>query len=282
MYRILLPVLLIFVLSCTSSSYTDATKKKFVAVRQTILDSNWKSLPIGGLVAKIGLQFVNVPYVAKTLEGRGKEQCRVSMDGLDCVTLFETSLNMARIVHQGKDSLQDLIEAVTYTRYRDGVLTDFTSRLHYTSDWIDNNIKKGTVVDVTPQIGGKPFPLNVGFMSKNPSKYPALDTTPAFVTVMKDIEAQINKTSRTIIPKANVAAIEDQLQDGDIIAIATSKTGLDYSHTGLIVRDGKRARFLHASLVKKKVVFDGPISEYLSGTETNLGITVLRPLPVKR
>ena len=264
---------------CSSAGATDeATQQKFTAVRQKIQDSNWRALPLGKLIAKVGLELVDAPYVGGTLDGSGRERCTVDMLRLDCVTLFEVSLNMGRIMKQGKDSLHDLIEAVTFTRYRDGVLSDYTSRLHYTSDWIENNIQKGTVVDVTSQLGGKPYPLALGFMSQNPKYYPALVENPQLVPVMQTIEQRVNLTSRTIIRKEDIASIEEKLQDGDIIAIATSKKGLDYSHTGLIVREGNKARFLHASSVKKKVMLDGPISEYVNRAESNLGITVLRPL----
>lgn len=282
-YRSLIALVLLSILASVSFAVTgEGTRRKFNEVRSKIIDSNWKALPIGSLVSKVGLELLEAPYVGGTLDGTGREVCTVDMLRLDCVTLFEVSLNMARIMQLGKDSLEDLIEAVTYTRYRDGILSDYTSRLHYTSEWIDNNIKKGVVVDVTSQLGGIPFVLQLGFMSQNPKYYPALVAEPRYVEVMRSIEQRVNTTSRTIIPRQSIANIESQLQDGDIIAIATSKKGLDYSHTGMIVRDGDRARFLHASSTKKKVILDGPISEYVGRLESNLGITVLRPLPVAR
>jgi nitroimidazol reductase NimA-like FMN-containing flavoprotein (pyridoxamine 5'-phosphate oxidase superfamily) len=279
----LIALVLLSILASVSFAVTgEGTRRKFNEVRSKIIDSNWKALPIGSLVSKVGLELLEAPYVGGTLDGTGREVCTVDMLRLDCVTLFEVSLNMARIMQLGKDSLEDLIEAVTYTRYRDGILSDYTSRLHYTSEWIDNNIKKGVVVDVTSQLGGIPFVLQLGFMSQNPKYYPALVAEPRYVEVMRSIEQRVNTTSRTIIPRQSIANIESQLQDGDLIAIATSKKGLDYSHTGMIVRDGDRARFLHASSTKKKVILDGPISEYVGRLESNLGITVLRPLPVAR
>jgi len=282
-YRSLIALVLLSILASVSFAVTgEGTRRKFNEVRSKIIDSNWKALPIGSLVSKVGLELLEAPYVGGTLDGTGREVCTVDMLRLDCVTLFEVSLNMARIMQLGKDSLEDLIEAVTYTRYRDGILSDYTSRLHYTSEWIDNNIKKGVVVDVTSQLGGIPFVLQLGFMSQNPKYYPALVAEPRYVEVMRSIEQRVNTTSRTIIPRQSIANIESQLQDGDIIAIATSKKGLDYSHIGMIVRDGDRARFLHASSTKKKVILDGPISEYVGRLESNLGITVLRPLPVAR
>ncbi|KAA6304419.1 hypothetical protein EZS27_043932, partial [termite gut metagenome] len=34
-------------------------------------------------------------------------------------------------------------------RYRDGRMEGYTSRLHYVSDWINDNIRKGLIEDVT-------------------------------------------------------------------------------------------------------------------------------------
>ena len=276
--RLVLIVLSVCELQAMQTS--EGTRRKFNEVRTKIVDSNWKQLPIGNLMTKVAQQLVGVPYVGGTLDGPGREMCSVDMLRLDCVTLFEVTLNMARITHLGKDSLPDLIDAVTFTRYRDGILTDYTSRLHYTSDWIENNIKKGVVRDVTSALGGEPFPLQLGFMSKNPKYYPALEANPEFVDVMRDVEQRVNRTNRYVIPAKSIESIEHQLHDGDIIAIATSKAGLDYSHTGLIVRDGDRARFLHASSTQKKVVLDVPIADYVKKVSTNIGITILRPLPV--
>ena len=36
-------------------------------------------------------------------------------------------------------------------RYRDGVIDGYTSRLHYTSDWIENGVRQGFLEDVTAQ-----------------------------------------------------------------------------------------------------------------------------------
>lgn len=259
----------------------EGTRRKYEEVRHTILDSHWVQLDVGPLTAKIAQQLIGTPYVGGTLEGAGHERCTVDMLRLDCVTFFEVSMNMARSMLSNKNTFDDLVAAVTYTRYRNGIVTDYTSRLHYTAEWIQNNIDKGVVTDVTPALGGVRFPFSLGFMSANPKYYPAFAEHPEYIPVIASIEQSVNTTNRTIIPKERIAEIEDKLQDGDIIAIATSKKGLDYAHTGLIVRDGKRARFLHASSVKKQVLLDEPISDVVARLDTYLGITVVRPLPLK-
>ena len=73
--------------------------------------------------------------------------------------------------------------------------------------------------------------------------------------------------------------IEEKLQNGDIIAFATNMKGLDYTHTGLVYIDVQGVRRLvHASSVKKKVVIDTSISEYIAPIKKDIGITILRPL----
>lgn len=246
-------------------------------------DEGWGELPIGERVARFGLALEGTPYADGTLEGPGPEQCRITMQGFDCVTFMEVALNLARISEGTPEkvpTLQDLREAVTYTRYRGGRLTDYTSRLHYTSEWIADNEVKGVLEDVTDDLGGEPCDIEIDFMSEHPDSYAALAANPAFVDSIRIIERRISLVPRTCIPKAEVAAVENRLRTGDLIAIRTSIKGLDYSHTGMIVRDANDVpRFLHASSKNGRVFLDGRLSEYLaSGPKSSTGVSVLRPI----
>lgn len=244
-------------------------------------DSGWTQLPIGQLMVKLGRQLVGTPYVGGTLEGDGPEVCRVRLDGLDCVTFFESVLNLARNLQTGRTTADQLIESVTRTRYRSGKLDGYTSRLHYTTEWILDNVLKGTVTDISKDLGGKPVHMPVDFMSTNPKYYPALRQDSAAVRQIAEIEARLRGETMYVIGRSEIASIESRLQDGDIIAIVTSKKGLDYAHTGIVVREGSRARFMHASSTKKLVVLDGYLSEVISRVDSWTGISVARPLPVR-
>lgn len=239
---------------------------------------HWQDETIGRIMASAGRTLVGTPYVGGTLESDGPEQCVVHLEGLDCVTFFENMLAFARCVKAGKHSLEHMKDEVEWTRYRNGKVLSYTSRLHYTGDWITNNVEKNVVTNITRQLGGIPFPLKVGFMSKNPKYYKALQRNPEWIAVIAAQEKTLSARQHWYIPKEKVASIESKLQSGDIIAITTSKEGLDYSHTGMIYKtpDGI-AHFMHASSAKKKVVLDEAISEVLKTVPTNTGITVLRP-----
>lgn len=258
--------------------YSNESEKKFFEIMELAKKEKWNQLPIGDRIASVGLQLIDVPYVGGTLEGE-KEKCSVFLDKLDCVTFFETSLAIARLMKWDNMKFNDLINQVTYSRYRNGSVNGYTSRLHYTSDWITENTKKNLVRDITKEIGGIIAPIKVGFMSDNPNFYAALKKDAKLIKTIKQQEEAINKRQYFYIPKEKIKSIEQKLKSGDIIAIATSMKGLDYSHTGLVYVDkDKKVRFLHASTTKKKVVLDVELSEYIQSVKTNIGITVLRPL----
>lgn len=115
-------------------------------------------------------------------------------------------------------------------------------------------------------------------MSEHPQYYPPLKADPALVTTIASIERRLATTTRYIVPRDKIANVEHLLKTGDIVAIATSKSGLDYAHTGIVMREGDTARLMHASLTKKKVVLDGRLSDYVESVKTHMGVSILRPI----
>jgi len=279
--RLFVSTALISIPVIPSLLFADETPKKYLDIVAMAKKQDWAMLPIGEVVVKVGSQLKGLPYVGGTLEGE-PEVCRASFSGLDCVTFFETSLCLARCIKKGTTSYDDFMKEVTFTRYRNGKLTDYTSRLHYTADWIANNEEKKVVQNITPILkGNKPFPnFGVGFMSSNSKYYPALVANPDLVPIISKQEKAVNQRKHPIIPKNAIASIENDLQNGDIIAIATSKKGLDYAHTGMVYKDGATTRFFHASSTKKIVMIDARLSEYINSVSHYLGIAIARPLEV--
>lgn len=279
--RLFVSTALISIPVIPSLLFADETPKKYLDIIAMAKKQDWATLPIGEVVVKVGSQLKGLPYVGGTLEGE-PEVCRASFSGLDCVTFFETSLCMARCIKKGTTSYDDFMKEVTFTRYRNGKLTDYTSRLHYTADWIANNEEKKVVLNITSTLkGNKPFPnFAVGFMSGNSKYYPALVANPDLVSIIAKQEKAVNQRKHPIIPKNAIATIENELKNGDIIAIATSKKGLDYAHTGMIYKDGATTRFFHASSTKKIVMIDARLSDYINSVTHYLGIAIARPLEV--
>ncbi len=259
-----------------------ATQYRFAALVGTARRGRWDALPVGECAGRCARALVGTPYVAGTLEAQGPEACRVTLTGLDCMTCVETCLDLARVLarHAGgaPPTFADLRAEVTASRYRGGRVAGYVSRLHYTSEWIAENVARGVLEDVTPALGGERLRVRVGYMSAHPERYPVLRDAPARVDSMRVVEARVNALVLTFVPSARVAAIEPGLRTGDIVAIVTSEAGLDYGHVGLVWRDREGvARFLHASSARHRVVVGERLSAYLAQhPRTDTGISVLR------
>jgi hypothetical protein len=255
----------------------------FDRILKKALDQKWETLPIGQCMGKIAMELEGIPYVAFTLElDKDKEICAVNFTGLDCVTFFEDTLNFARMLKKGGRTPADLVKEVTFTRYRGGKLGDYTSRLHYTTDWFYDNEKKGVVKLIDADLpGAEDFTQKVGFMSSKPNNYRQLKAHPEMVPVIARFEDQINSRTLKYIPLNKLEEAQSQLQTGDIVGITTTEKGIDIAHTGLVFVDDKKVpHFMDASSSKSKMkvtLEKGPISKDLDYGK-NTGAMFARPL----
>lgn len=250
-------------------------------------ENDWRSLSIGELMGKIAEELEGTPYVASTLEiSPDVELCSANLDGLDCVTFFETTLGLARMIKKGRETSDDLLKEIQFTRYRGGEIGDYTSRLHYTSDWLADNERKHTIEILSKLPAAEKFPQKVNFMSTHPSAYKQLAAHPELVGKMKQREAEINARTLMFVPVEKIAGVESQLQTGDIVGLCTNMPGLDISHTGLIIKDKDGVpHFMDASSQKKnmKVTLEpGSISQYVAESNQRsqkiIGVVFARPL----
>jgi cell wall-associated NlpC family hydrolase len=259
-----------------SSSFDEDTRiinsvtKKFAGEKQT---------PPGELMVKVGSFFLETPYVANTLETEGEERLVVNLREMDCTTFAENCLALTRTIQSKRPEVDQFWKELATVRYRNAKINGYTSRLHYTTDWIFNNQQKKLVQDVTADISATPYIKTINFMSTHPGSYVHLKNNPVLVAEMANIENDISSRSYFYIPKENIAGVESQLKDGDIVAFTTSISGLDVSHMGILVRKNNRIHLLHASLSAKKVeITEKPLAEYLKDSKTVTGIMVARPL----
>jgi hypothetical protein len=190
------------------------------------VDKNLSEKPLNEIIVEIGKSFIGTEYVAHTLEQDGSEQLVINLTGLDCTTFLETSLALARCIKSGSTTFEDYKKELTLIRYRDGIIDEYPSRLHYFSDWIYNNIKKEIVKDVTKELGGEEIKFNVEYMSAHPESYKHLKENPDFIPIIRKQEKEINERTYYYIPKTKVKAIETKIKTGDLIAITSSVKGL--------------------------------------------------------
>jgi hypothetical protein len=247
-------------------------------------ERKWRELPIGECMKRVARELEGTPYVGFTLElDRDSEICSVNLTGLDCVTFFEDTLDFSRMLKRGGRTPAAMLDEIRFTRYRGGKMTDFTSRLHYTNDWMFDNDKKGVVKLLAPDLpGAAPFTQKVGIMSERPKNYRQLAAHLELIPAIKKFEDQINARPTMFIPMDKLPAVESKLQSGDIVGVATSERGIDIAHTGLVITDDAGVpHFMDASSSKRKmkVTFEqGPISKAFNWSPKLTGAVFARPL----
>lgn len=262
-------------------------EKKFDQVVAKALEENWRELPIGERIAKFAREFHHVPYTSFTLEIDDHiESPSVNLNGMDCWTFFEISLGMARMIAIEKESYEptDLLNQIELTRYRGGQCSgNYLERIHYLAEWFFENDARGTIKHLTPQLPGaeRITGRKISEMTILWKSYRYLRNNPELRAPMKQWEDYVASLPVYHVPKSKVAALEDQLQNGDVLGIATRAHGGFCSHVGLAIRtDDGVMRIMHASSNYKKVVFDKSVSGYLNQFKYHGGIIVGRPLEV--
>lgn len=229
----------------------------------------------GEIMAIIGKDFLGTPYVGKTLEIEG-EPLVINLTGLDCTTFLENAVVLSRLSHQGRLNQQAFYEELQNLRYRSGNRNGYLSRLHYFSDWIVENEQKGLITQVSEELGGSPWQREINFMTEHADLYEYLDGED-MVSDLSEVEERLSSTGFHYLPKEELADLEGGIQDGDLIAITTSVNGLDIAHVGFAIRVEGRIHLFHASSSLKKVMIsDEPLADYLAGNRTQTGIMVCR------
>lgn len=234
---------------------------------------------------QLARHFLGRPYVAHTLEKADPEQLVVNLRELDCTTLVETVLALTRCKAQGLTRFSDYCHALQALRYRGGQLDGYCSRLHYFAWWMADNAGRGNVRIITPPAPyAEQMPVRDFYMTAHPDAYAMLRDHPERVERIRRLEQQGNGRQFPYLPKRFTALDQQQLSflhTGDVLAIVTSKAGLDYSHLGLAVwADDGKLHMLHASSAKGRVLLDDEtLADYLARFKTSHGVSILRLTP---
>ena len=161
----------------------------------------------------------------------------------------------------------------------------YLSRLHYFDWWINDATERGLVsegADKKHFTGRKR--IENSYMSRHYGKYKMLAAHPEWADSLRAMETAGNGAVVSYLPAAKTGLTSRELScinTGDIVAIVTTKAGLDYSHLGFAVwgRDG-RLHLLNASSIHKKVVLEPmTLRQYLGKHSTSVGIRVFRLVP---
>lgn len=284
--RLLAIISILFLLNATEISAKISldnvvyTAQDSIKVEQFLADA-YKEKPENAVLF-FARKFIDVPYVAKTLDRDAtQERVVVNLTEMDCTTFVETSVALARTFYNNKRTFCDYVEELAALRY-DGARIAYEHRNHYFSGWIMWNTERGAVAE--RQLGSlsvaKQQRILVNYMSLHPNAYPQIKANPSVMQPkIKEMEARVSGGTCYYIPKASLnrsGVIKPSVADGDIIVITTNKKGLDCSHIGFAVWHSDGLHLLNASQIHGRVI-DEPMTlyQYMQRHPSQTGIRVV-------
>ena len=233
------------------------------------------------LVEFYARQLLGTPYVAHTLEG-DEEMLTINIHELDCLTFIETLYALTRATLQQRYSWRDFAANIENVRYRGGKMGDYSSRIHYMSEWIIDNHMRGNLQEITPDLPHADYMIkNIDYMTKHPDQYRQLKNDSAMVEKIRRYELRNHRYPYLKRSWLNDKVVKAALRSGDFISLVTKMDGLDVSHNGIIIVDEKGDPYLlDASMSGGKVMLEAkPLFKYLERSKSNIGIRVYRMMP---
>jgi len=212
----------------------------------------------GARIEFLSAQFLGTQYKENTLIGNKDitEELVINLEVVDCFTFIDymEAMRLSKSLAAFKDNIRKV-------RYRSGNIS-YESRNHFFTDWREFN--SNLVEDVTEKIGAlKSRHIKKTLNRKDDGTY--------FLPGIPYREREV-----VYIPSESVdAAVIESLRTGDYAGIYSEKEWLDVSHVGIIIKDGDRALFRHASSsANNRKVVDEDFRKYI---DDKPGIVLLRP-----
>lgn len=287
-YFILTAILLLFSENIFSQKVVVADSDKQIFSKYVDQIAPYQSEPLDVILEHTARFFLSTPYVAATLDKNDEEQLVVNLHGLDCVTFVENVIALSLITQNNNLTMDYFIEKLTEIRYRNNHVSDYVSRLHYTSDWMFENEKKGLLKNISKELMGMKETKLINFMSSHQSAYKQLANDDAMLSKIVQQEKAINSRGGFYyLPKELIATQAKNIPHMAIVGFVTSINGLDTTHVGFAYRhknedsengingENEKLTFIHASSVKMEVVIDTlSLSGYCLSQKNCKGILV--------
>ena len=241
------------------------------------------TMSMGALMVEIGRSLVGAPLESAT--PGSTPRLDVDLRSFDELGFVEHAYALAVVARLGASSptvdradVESQYERVLQTvRYRNGVMDGYASRLVYVSEWIADNDRKGLVDDMTRELGGslERAPLDVR------SSRLAEDLTvmePDVVDDMRRVEARLSGQGRYVIREPELSVAITEIQDGDVIALASAMRGRDVAHVGLAVHVDGTVRLLYRPTQEGGVTISAkPIDQRIAASADEGGLIIARP-----
>lgn len=222
--------------------------------------------------------FLGSPYVANTLESAVDETLIVDLREFDCTTFVENVIALSLAARSDELSFDTFVDELRKIRYRNGIIDDYSSRLHYTCDWVFENQQRGIVENISRQLGGIKDGREIHFMTSHREAYRQLSSDERMLRKMLLHEKVIkDRGGFYYLPKEQISSQANAIPNMAMIAFVTSIDGLDVSHVAFAYRQNEKLTFIHASSAAEKVIIQpATLSEYCTSQKLCKGVMVVK------
>ena len=140
----------------------------------------------------------------------------------DCTTFVET-LGASRTVLSDSPSFETFLSELRNIRYRNGVVTGYASRIHYTSDWVFEQETHGRLKNVSAFLRGVMERKEINFMSTNRQLYRKLMSDDEALKEIITMEKELNSRGGfSYIPKEKIGNVASEIPHMAMIGFVTS------------------------------------------------------------
>ncbi len=228
------------------------------------------------LITYFARKQIGIPYEANMLDKAPTEQLVVDLSGEDCVIYVENTMALTLTTLERDSTLTRFSRNLESLRYRNGELKGYGSRLHYFSDWLLDNQKRGSI-SVISQKWPNTAPMDsLYFMSTHRKLYQQLLNSDSLYNLIRERERVLSSDSLRYLPKLFLPRYISKIQSGDIIAFVTTVPGLDVSHTAIALRSGNFLTFIHANPKHGVTIEPLGLLPYVLGRKTVKGVIIAR------
>lgn len=240
----------------------------------------WSNSSNEAILEKTATYFLGSPYVANTLDQSELEVLTINLSELDCFTYVEIVIALTLTVKTEEPTFDTFTYKLQSIRYRNNEILGYQSRLHYTTDWLYENEKKGILKNISKEIGGVKDNKVINFMSEHRTSYNQLKSNDELLNEIIKFENQINEREGFYyLPKEKIAITEPLIPHMSVVGFTTTINGLDVTHVGFAFQNKDELRFIHASSALNEVVIDEQtLNDYCVNRGSCTGIIVAKVL----
>ncbi len=125
----------------------DPDGERFKQIIEKAIAIKLHEKPIDEIIQTIAHQLLGTSYQAGLLDQTPNETLIASLTKFDCVLFIETVLALVRGIAVQDYTYSNFTTNIEDQRYRQGKMGSYCDRLHYFSEWIADNEKRGNLVN---------------------------------------------------------------------------------------------------------------------------------------